>query len=65
MTEVENKFLLVGDKFIPEMHLKQPGFMYSACALFTKSKENTCSQHDMAYGDIKDLPRRTTSHFLT
>ena len=34
-----NKFLLVGDKFMPEMHLKQPGFTYSACGPFTKNKE--------------------------
>ena len=30
MNEIANKFLLAGDKFIPEMHLKQPGFTYSA-----------------------------------
>ena len=35
----EFKFLLVGDKFMPEMHLKQPGFTYSACGPFTKNKE--------------------------
>ena len=34
-----NKFLLVGDKFMPEMHLKQPGFTYSACGSFTRNKE--------------------------
>ena len=34
-----NKFLLVGDKFMPEMHLNQPGFTYSACDPFTKNKE--------------------------
>ena len=34
-----NKFLLVDDKFIPEMHLKKPGFTYSACGPFTRSKE--------------------------
>ena len=34
-----NKLLLVGDKFMPEMHLKQPGFTYSACGPFTKNKE--------------------------
>ena len=34
-----NKSLLVGDKFMPEMHLKQPGFTYSACGPFTKNKE--------------------------
>ena len=31
MNEILNKFLLVGDKFMPEMHLKQPGFTHSAC----------------------------------
>ena len=39
MNEIINKFLLVGDKFMPEMHLKQPGFIYSACGQFTKNKE--------------------------
>ena len=39
MNEIVNKFLLVGDKFIPEMHLKQPKFTYSACGPFTKNKE--------------------------
>ena len=34
-----NKFLLAGDKFMPEMHLKQPGFAYSACGPFTRNKE--------------------------
>ena len=39
MNEVVNKFLLAGDKFMPEMHLKQPGFIYSACVPFTKTKK--------------------------
>ena len=39
MNEIINKFLLAGDKFMPEMHLKQPGFTYSACVPFTKNKE--------------------------
>ena len=34
-----NKFLLAGDKFMPEMHLRQPRFTYSACGSFTKNKE--------------------------
>ena len=34
-----NKFLLAGDKFMPEMHLKQMGFTYSACGPFTKNEE--------------------------
>ena len=81
MNEIVNTFLLAGDKFMPEMHLKQPGFTYSACGPFTKNKEriqkfketgNTshiykneldkaCFQHDMVYGDFKDLKRRTAS----
>ena len=39
MNEIVNKFLLVGDKFMPEIHLKQPGFTDSGCSSFTKSKE--------------------------
>ena len=33
------KFLLVGDKFMPEVHLRQPGFTYSACGPFTKNNK--------------------------
>ena len=64
---------------MPEMHLRQPGFTYSACGSFIKSKEriqkfqetgdsryiyqneldNACFQHEMVYGDFKDLNRRT------
>ena len=82
MNEIVNQFLLVGDIFMPEMDLKQPGFTYSAFELFTKNKEKiqkcketgdtsyiyrneldkACFQHDMAaYGDFKDLERRTAS----
>ena len=39
MNKVVNKFLLASDKFMPEMHLKQPGFTYNACGPFTKDKE--------------------------
>ena len=38
MNEIVNKPLLVGDKFMPQLHLKQPGFTYSACGPFTKNK---------------------------
>ena len=81
MNETVNKFLLAGDKFMPEMHLKQLGFTYSACGPFTKNKERVQKfeetgdtsyiykneldkasfQHDMAYGDLKDIARRTAS----
>ena len=66
---------------MPEMHLKQPGFTYSACGPFTKNKERiqkfketgdtryiykneldkACFQDDMAYGDFKEIGRRTAS----
>ena len=39
MNEIVNKFLLVGDKVLPEIHLGPPGFTYGACRPFTKSKE--------------------------
>ena len=39
MNEIVNKFLLAGDKYMPEMHLKQLGFTNSACGPFTKNKE--------------------------
>ena len=39
MNEIVNKFLLAGNKFMPEMHLKQPGFTYSTCRPFTRNKE--------------------------
>ena len=81
MNKVVNKFLLAGDKFMPDMHLKQPGLTYSVCVPFTKNKERiqkfkemgdvsyicknkldkACFQHGMAYGDFKDLARRTAS----
>ena len=36
MNEIANKFLLAGDKFMPEMHLRQSGFTYSACEPFPR-----------------------------
>ena len=86
MNEIVNekvkKFLLAGDKSMPEMHLKQPRFTFSACGPFTKNKkriqkfketgdtnyiyknelDKACFQHDMAYGDFKDIVRRTASN---
>ena len=77
MNEIVIKFLLAGDNFVPEMHLKQPVFTYNACGPFTKNKERiqklketgdigyiykneldkACFQHDMVYGDFKDLAK--------
>ena len=39
MNNLINKFLLAGDKFMPEMHLRQFQFVYSACGPFTRHKE--------------------------
>ena len=39
MNVIINKFLLAGDKFMSEMHLRQLGFTYSACGPFTQNKE--------------------------
>ena len=40
MNKIIIKFLIAGDKFIPEMNLRQPGFTYSACGSFTNNKES-------------------------
>ena len=78
MNTIINKLLLAGGKFVPEIHLRQPGFTYSAYGPFTKNKERikkfkeirdsryiyqneldkACFQHDMTYGDFKDLNRK-------
>ena len=39
MNDIINKFLLAGDKFMPEVHLRKSEFTYSACGPFTKIKE--------------------------
>ena len=39
MNNIINKFLLAGNKFMPEMHLRQPQFIYNACGPFTRHKE--------------------------
>ena len=39
MNETVNQVLFAGHKFMPEMHLRQPAFTYSACRPFRKNKE--------------------------
>ena len=41
MNKIVNKFLLAGDKFMAEMHLRQPASTYSACVPLRKNKERT------------------------
>ena len=40
MNEIVNKILLTGDNFMPEMHLKQPGFTYSVWSIQKKQRKN-------------------------
>ena len=49
MNQIVNKFLLAGDKFMPEMHLRQTGFTYSVCGPFTRNKQRI--QKFMQTGD--------------
>ena len=52
MNDIINKFLLAGDRFMPEMHLRQPGFTNSACGPFTKSKKEYKSLKKLEIQDI-------------
>ena len=51
MNEIVNKLLLEGDKSMPKIHLKQPGFTYGACRPFIKNKERI--QEFKETGDTK------------
>ena len=66
MNEIVNKLSLAGDKFIPKMHLRQPGLKETGDLWYNYHKEldKACFQHHRAYGDFKDLPRRTASDKL-
>ena len=41
MNKIINKVLLTGDKFMPELDLKQPGFTYSPCGPFNNERQRT------------------------
>ena len=71
MNDIIKKFLLAGDKFMREMHLRQPGFTYSAFEPFTKNKQRIQKIKETGdsryiyrneldkeiYGDFKDLKK--------
>ena len=70
MNEIVNKFLLAGDEFMPEMHLRLTSKDLHIVLVFHSVKKDSryiyqneldkaCFQHDMAYGDFKDLNGRT------
>ena len=55
MNKIINKFLLTADKFMPELHLKQPVFTYSACGPFPKHRG--AIQNLRETGNLKHLYR--------
>ena len=62
MKNVINKFLLAGDKFMPEMHLRQPRFVYSACGPFTRHKERIKDTRDTRYIYRNELDKACFQH---
>ena len=55
MNEIGNKFLLAADKFVPGMHLRQPGFTYSACGPFIKNRKKERIKKLKETGDCWDI----------
>ena len=55
MNKIINKFFFTGDKFMSELHLKQPGFTYSAGGPFTKHRERI--KKFRGTGNLKHLYR--------
>ena len=65
MNKIVNKFLLAGAIFMSEMHLKQPGFTFSACGPFTKNKEriqNFKEKEDTSYIYKNELDKTCFQH---
>ena len=65
MNKIVNKFLLAGAIFMSEMHLKQPGFTFSACGPFTKNKEriqNFKEKGDTSYIYKNELDKTCFQH---
>ena len=53
MNNMINKFLLAGDKFMPEMHLKQPQFVYSDSEISHEEFTNIITETNI-YENIKE-----------
>ena len=62
ISEIYNKFLLEGNEFMPEMHLKQPQFTYNACGSFTKNKERIQETGDISYIYKNELEKTCFQH---
>ena len=78
MNEIVNKFLLTSDKFLRQLHFRQPWFTYTACwpfkNIFKKFKnliyiyknelDKACFTLDVAYADSKDLPKKNVPDII-
>ena len=60
MNEIINKFLLIKDGFMPER--KKYKNLKKHSRHICQNEDKACFQQDMACGDFKDLPKRTTLH---
>ena len=68
MKKIFNKLLLDADKLMPEMHLKQPGFTYSACGPFAKNKDRIQKfkeTGDTSYTYKNELDKASFQHDMT
>ena len=67
MNDMMIKFLLAGDTFMPEMHLRQPRFTYSACGPFTKNKERIQAVKETGFSRYiytNDLDKACFQHYM-
>ena len=66
MNETVSKILIAGDKFMPEMHLRQPGFTYSACGPLEKKNKERIQRfketRDSRYIYQKELDKACFQH---
>ena len=62
MNKIVNNLLLGGDMFMPEMHLRKPGFTYSACGPFTKHRERIRKFRETS--NLKHLYRNELACFV-
>ena len=68
MNEIINKFLLTRDRFMPEMHLRQPRLTYSACKPFTKNKDRIQKFKETVHSRYiyqKELDKACFQHDMT
>ena len=60
-----NKLLLAGDEFMPEVHLREPGFTYSACGPFTKKNKNSIKKEVLRHIYRNEVHKVCFQHDIT